>query len=41
MKLKLEYLKKTLKTCLKYYKKKGDEEKIKELEYRIANLDKK
>jgi hypothetical protein len=39
--MKLIKLRKTLKTCLKYYQKKGDQAKIKELEDKIAQLDKK
>jgi hypothetical protein len=39
--MKLIKLKKTLKTCLKYYKKKNDDVKVKELEDKIANLEKK
>lgn len=39
--MKLIKLKKTLKTCVKYYKKSGNESKVRELEDKIANLDKK
>lgn len=39
--MKLTNLKKTLKTCLKYYKKQNNQDKIKELEEKIAQLDKK
>lgn len=39
--MKLIKLKKTLNTCLKYYKKSGNESKVKELESRIAQLNKK
>jgi len=39
--MKLIKLKKTLKTCLKYYKKENNQVKIKELEEKIAQLDKK
>lgn len=39
--MKLINLKKTLKTCLKYYKKRGNEEKVEEIQSKIANLDKK
>lgn len=39
--MKLTNLKKTLKTCLKYYKKENNQAKIQELEQKIAQLDKK
>jgi hypothetical protein len=39
--MKLIKLKKTLKTCLKYYQKENNQAKIKELEEKIAQLDKK
>jgi hypothetical protein len=39
--MKLTNLKKTLKTCLRYYKKQKNEDKIKELEEKIASLNKK
>lgn len=39
--MKLIKLKKTLKTCLKYYVKQNNQAKIKELEEKIAQLDKK
>jgi hypothetical protein len=39
--MKLIKLKKTLKTCLKYYKKQNNQAKVEELENKIAQLDKK
>jgi len=39
--MKLIKLKKTLTLCLKYHRKNGNEDKVKELEERIASLDKK
>lgn len=39
--MKLIKLRKTLKTCLRYYKKQNNQSKIEELEKKIAQLDKK
>lgn len=39
--MKLIKLKKTLKTCLKYYQKQNNQAKVEELKNKIAQLDKK
>jgi hypothetical protein len=39
--MKLNYLKATLKTCLNYYKKNKNQQKVEEISERIAKLNKK
>lgn len=36
----MEYLKQTLTTCIEYYEKQGNKEKVKEIKKKIKNLKK-